>query len=69
LMRKLGHTLKYLNLPNWIEWRIRAVYVRLFSAEYMNNPPSYSDKSSKYYDDFNKIRHHVLLYPELYKLN
>lgn len=59
LINRMGDTLDFLNLPDWMDNGIRKSYRKLFS------PPGEVDisPSSKYYDDCNKIRLHVLSYP------
>ena len=62
LIQKMANFLDNLRLPNWIDEGIRTSYRRLFVPKQRNDSPIFSDNSSKYYDDFNKIRLHVLSY-------
>jgi len=61
-IHKMGKKLDHLRLPDWIDKVIRAPYRKLFLPKQMNDFPIFSDTSSQYYDDFNKIRLHVLSY-------
>ena len=62
---RMDKLLKYLRLPDYIDTRMRKIYRKLCSLKQVqtDNTKNLIDKpSSKYYDDFNKIRNHVLLY-------
>ena len=61
---KMEVVLDYLRLPDWMDKKIRALYRVLFltkqkpdSSFSLGISPTY-----EYYDDLNKIRHHVLSY-------
>ncbi len=58
--------LGYLRLSDWlplsIDEEIRILSRKVFLPKGMNDFPPVDVSSSKYYDDFNKIRHHVLFY-------
>jgi glycosyltransferase domain-containing protein len=65
LINKMSNALDYLRLPDWIDEGIRTLYRKLFLSKQMrmNDFQSSVDvPSSKYYDDFNTIRLHVLSY-------
>jgi glycosyltransferase domain-containing protein len=62
LIQKMANILDDLRLPNWVDEGIRTTYRRLFVPKQMHGHPIFSDTSSKHYDDFNKIRLHVLSY-------
>ena len=65
LINKMSNALDYLRLPDWIDEGIRTLYRKLFLSKQMRMDDfrSHMDISySKYYDDFNKIRLHVLSY-------
>ena len=53
---KMIEVLDYLRLPDWLDGGIRALYRRLFVPKM----PTDEDIHPSYYDDFNKIRLHVL---------
>ena len=53
---KMIEVLDYLRLPDWLDGGIRALYRRLFVPKM----PTDEDIPPSYYDDFNKIRLHVL---------
>jgi glycosyltransferase domain-containing protein len=63
---RMKDTLGYSRLSDWlplsIDKEIRKLHRKVFLPKGMNNFPSVDVPSSKYYDDFNKIRHHVLFY-------
>lgn len=61
-IHKMGKKLDHLRLPDWIDKGIRELYRKLSLPKQMNNFPIFSDTSSQYYDDFDKIRLHVLSY-------
>ena len=52
----------YLRLPDWIDKRTKTWYKKLFLLKRMGDFPSVDISSSKYYNDFNKIRRYVLFY-------
>jgi len=63
LISKMSNALDYLRLPDWMNGEIRMLYGKLFVPKQirMQDFMSSVDRpSSKYYDDFNKIRHYVL---------
>ncbi len=65
LIHKMSGILDYLELPDWIDRGIRTLYRKLFPSKriQMDDFRSSMDvPSSKYYDDFNKIRIQVLSY-------
>jgi len=57
---RVGRILDYLNLPDWLDRGIRRLYTRLAESRYTKKNFIDMSPSSKYYDDFNRIRHHVL---------
>ncbi|MGB5926279.1 MAG: TIGR00180 family glycosyltransferase [Dehalococcoidia bacterium] len=57
---RMGHILRYLNLPDWLDRGIRRSYTRLARSRYTRKASIDMSPSSKYYDDFNRIRRHVL---------
>ena len=57
---KMSYVLDCLKLPNWINRKIRLLYWRFFILKEKGNYPAFSDTSNKYYDDFEKIKFHVL---------
>ena len=66
LMHKMKDILDYSKLPRWIDEEIRTLYRRLFVLPKQMRLDDFRSSMdilpSKYYDDFNKIRRHVLLY-------
>jgi len=65
LINKVSNALDYFRLPDWIDEGIRTLYRKLFLSKQMRMDDFQSSvdvPSSKYYDDFNKIRLHVLSY-------
>ena len=63
LINKVSNALDYLRLPDWIDEGIRTLYRKLFLSKQMRMEyfrSSVDVSSSKYYDDFDKIRLHVL---------
>lgn len=65
LINKTRDILDYLRLPDWIHDGIRSMYRKLFlSKQFRLNDflSSLDVPSSKYYNDFNTIRSHVLSY-------
>ena len=61
-IHKMKKKMDHLRLPDWIDKGIRVPYRKLFLPKQMNDFPIFSNTSSKYYDDFDKIRLHVLSY-------
>jgi len=59
---KKGYILDYLGLPDWIDKEIRKSYAKLTPAGCVKKYSTGMSPSSKYYDDFSRIRHHVLPY-------
>ena len=62
-MSKMSNALDYLRLPDWMNDEIRMLYRKLFVPKQMRMHDFMSSlgrPSSKYYDDFNTIRHYVL---------
>jgi len=57
---RMGRILDYLNLPDWLDRGIRRSYSRLAGSRYAEKDFIDMSPSSKYYDDFNRIRQHVL---------
>ena len=57
---RMGRILDYLNLPDWLDRGIRRSYTRLAESRYTKKDFIDMSPSSTYYDDFDKIRHHVL---------
>jgi len=66
LIHKMKDILDCLKLPAWIDEEIRTLYRRLFVLPKQMRLDDFRSSMdilpSKYYDDFNKIRRHVLLY-------
>jgi len=66
LMHKMSNILDYLRLPDWMDGGIRSLYRKLFvfskQIRMDDFQRSVDNPSSKYYDDFSKIRYHVLFY-------
>lgn len=66
-IRKMKEILDNLGLPEGINRGMRSVYRKSFLPEqndsFLNLKSSIENPSSKYYDDFNKIRLHVLPHP------
>lgn len=62
LIHKMSDVLNHLRLPDWVDEGVRASYRKIFLPKQIADFPCFSDDSSKYYDDFNKIRLHVLSY-------
>jgi glycosyltransferase domain-containing protein len=63
LISKMRHVLNYLRLPDWMDIEIRRLYITLFVLKQIRMDDftsSLDQPSSKYYDDFNTIRHYVL---------
>jgi len=70
LIIKMEAILGYLRLPAWIDKNIRALYRALFLRKQRKQKPGpliFPDisPSSKYYDDFNSIRLHVLAHSKI----
>ena len=67
VIHKMKEFLDHLRLPEKINRGIKAVYRKLFLPKqkdsFLNLKSSIENPSSKYYDDFNKIRLHVLTHP------
>jgi glycosyltransferase domain-containing protein len=62
-MSNMSNALDYLRLPDWMNDEIRMLYRQLFVPKQMRMQDFMSSlgrPSSKYYDDFNTIRHYVL---------
>ena len=62
---KMDEILKYMRLPDWINTGLRKTYRKLCSLKQVQKDDIKNlidNPSSKYYDDFNRIRNHVLLY-------
>ena len=57
---EISRALDYLKLPNWMTKKIRLLYRRFFVSKEMGNSPVFSNKSSIYYNDFDRIRFHVV---------
>lgn len=66
LIHKMSNILNYLRLPDWMDEGIRSLYRKLFvfskQIRMDDFQRSVDNSSSKYYDDFSKIRRHVLSY-------
>jgi glycosyltransferase domain-containing protein len=70
LISKMSNLLDALDLPESINKSIRMLYRKIFTPRYVLNRSKEIDDfkdtiespTSKYFDDFNKIRSHVLLY-------
>jgi hypothetical protein len=63
LISKMNNALDYLRLPDWMNDEIIMLYWKLFVPKQMRMQDFMSSlgrSSSKYYDDFNTIRHYVL---------
>jgi glycosyltransferase domain-containing protein len=56
---RMGRILGYLNLPDWLDRGIRRSYKRLAESRSTRKASIDMSPSSKYYDDFNRIRQHV----------
>jgi glycosyltransferase domain-containing protein len=56
---RMGRILDYLNLPDWLDRGIRRSYTRLVESRSTRKASIDMSPSSKYYDDFNRIRQHV----------
>lgn len=67
MISKIRNSLDYLNLPDWMDERIRALYRKLFLPRKMDDSliPAEIPPSSECYEDFNKIRHHVLAHSQM----
>lgn len=63
LTTRLGHILDRLSLPGWLDKGIRRPY-RLAESRYIKKDSLDMSPSSKYYEDFNRIRLHVLSYQD-----
>jgi glycosyltransferase domain-containing protein len=61
-IHKMKKKWDHLRLPDWLDKGIRVPYRKLFLLKQTNDFPIFSDTSSQYYDDFDKIRLHVLSY-------
>ena len=59
---KRGYILDYLGLRDWIDKEIRRSYEKLTPARCVKKYSTGMPTSTKYYDDFSRIRHHVLPY-------
>jgi len=57
---RMGRILDYLNLPDRLDRGIRRSYSRLVESRHAKEDTINMSPSSEYYDDFNRIRHHVL---------
>jgi len=57
---RMGRILDYLNLPDRLDRGIRTSYKWLAESRYTRKASIDMSPSSKYHDDFNKIRHQVL---------
>ena len=72
LIGKMSNLLKALDLPESLDKNIRTLYRKMFTPRYNLNKSKEIDDfrkkvespNSKYFDDFEKIRSHVLLYAE-----
>lgn len=62
ITRKLRGLLDFLNLPDWLDKGLRRSYTELTRSRRSEKYSIDMSPSSKYYDDFNKIRLHVLSY-------
>ena len=62
---KKGYILDYLRLPDRIDKEIRGLYTELTGSRYVKKYSIDMPPSSKYYDDFSRIRHHVLSYSKI----
>ncbi|MBA7587332.1 hypothetical protein ES708_29359 [subsurface metagenome] len=62
LIGKMSKFLCALNLPESIDKNIRMLYKKMFTPEINDFRNTIESPNSKYFDDFNKIRNHVLLY-------
>lgn len=70
LIGKMSNILKALDLPEYVDRNIRMLYRKIFTSRYVLNRSKEIDDfkntiespNSKYFDDFDKIRNHVLLY-------
>lgn len=56
---RMGRILDHLNLPDWLDRGIRRLYTRLAKSRSTRKASIDMSPSSKYYDDFNRIRQHV----------
>jgi glycosyltransferase domain-containing protein len=56
---RMGRMLDYINLPGWLDRGIRRSYTRIARSKYIRKDVEDMSPSSKYYDDFNRIRQHV----------
>ena len=65
LIGKMINLLNALNLPESIDKSIRTLYKKIFTPEINDLKNTIESPNSKYFDDFNKIRNHVLLYAKL----
>jgi glycosyltransferase domain-containing protein len=59
---RAGYILDSLNLPDWADRGLRGLYAELTKSRQAKKHAIDMPQSSKYYADFNKIRHHVLSY-------
>ena len=57
---KMGLVLEALHLPDWMDKRIRRAYEGLKGSNRTRNYSTDMAQSSKSYEDFSRIRHHVL---------
>ena len=65
LIGKMINLLNALNLPESIDKNIRTLYKKIFTPEINDLKNTIESPNSKYFDDFNTIRNHVLLYAKL----
>ena len=65
LIGKMINLLNALNLPESIDKNIRMLYKKIFTPEIDDLKNTIESPNSKYFDDFNTIRNHVLLYAKL----
>lgn len=65
LIGKMTNLFNALNLPESIDKNIRMLYKKIFTPEINDPKNTIESPNSKYFDDFNTIRNHVLLYAKL----
>jgi len=63
VIERIRFVLKCLRVPDWIYEKARLLHKKLFLSKQMNTfYGCLNDPSSKYYEDFNKIRSHIILF-------
>lgn len=62
---KIGQTLDNLHLPGWLNRGIRKPYKEFIEPRYIKKYSKDMPSSSKYYEDFDRVRRHVLSFAKI----